>query len=91
MSSYGNKFPPEMVRFLEDEQKKQQQYVIVGRIQGNVRETTRIAIHALDQMAQRGVAMNESEARAAELVHSSSLFVLQVTPWWRRCWWCPRC
>ncbi len=85
--------PREVEHFFAEQRKEQQQYVAVGRINGTLRETTRIAIHALDQVAQRGLAMSECEERAIDLERSSSLFLIQVTPWWRRCWpqwwWCP--
>lgn len=84
---------PELQREFDASRREQGQYVMVGHINANVRETTRVAIRVLDQLAHRGVAMAECEDRAHTLEQSSRQFVVQVTPWWRRClpqlWWCP--
>lgn len=89
-------YPPEVRRYFEQQKREQQVYVNTAHIKKNLRETTIVAINAMDKLIQRGTQLEMVEEEAEQLQQTSKLFLVDTLPWWKfylfcNClptWWC---
>lgn len=88
-------FPPYIEKFFESERRNQINFNKLAQAKGNLRYSTARAIQALDKVIKRGEQLDAVEEKSEQLLESSNVFRLQVSPpWWKRCccecfpkWW----
>jgi len=91
--------PSHVLQYLDDQRRQQRAFNSLAVIKGNLRDTTQTAIHALDQLHQRGTQLDDTEIMGEELVHTSRIFLMEMRPWWKRLlccdclphWWFDSC
>lgn len=87
-----NKKPPQIpshvLQYMDEQRREQRAFNSLALVKGNLRDTTKTALNALDKLHQRGVQLNMAEDLGEELVHSSNIFLLEARPWWKRILFC---
>lgn len=89
--------PPEVSAYFEQQKHLQNEHVMVAQSKRNVRETTELMEEILLEVGERGAHLDLLEDEAEDLEESSSAFLLETLPGWRRWlrawappdWWCP--
>jgi hypothetical protein len=100
MGPSSSPLPPEVERFFQQKQNEQRSLNNTALVQKNLRETTAVMHSVMEQIADRGVAIDEAQHDTRLLMDSSSEFLQQSTEKnWTLCssircvcsnfWWCP--
>lgn len=83
-----SKIPSHVLQYMDEQRREQRAFNSLAVIKGNLRDTTKTALHALDQLHQRGTQLNMTEEMGDELAHTSRIFLLEMRPWWKRLLYC---
>ncbi len=95
---YPQDMPLDTIKYLQMEERKQQQHVKVATATRNVKETV-INMHSvMDKMADRGQQLEMVEDQVDDLMEQSQEFYHATLPGWKRyalswvppSWWFPR-
>lgn len=94
---HHSSLPPEVSAYFDQQKHLQNEHVMVAQSKRNVRETTELMEEILLEVGERGAHLDLLEDEAENLEDSSSTFLLETLPGWRRWvrawappdWWFP--
>lgn len=94
---YPRDMPEDTIRYLQREERKQNQHVNVARSKANVKDTVMLMHQNMGKIAERGQKLDEIEDQVEDLLDESELFYHATLPRWKQYvltwipprWWFP--